>query len=600
MPRSNNEAVTQQHNWSSPRSLAPAYEPTELHNQRTPPKLILDEEASDIDRQSIDSASAVNLEDDENLSDILNSDDERVLRPSSESSQFSQGLGNPGFEEEGTTAPTKEMNKRNKSKLRAQHNSPRLANGSAGSKLSVNNSVEQEERKSSLASSDLSLDAEEKTVFLPVKKDKKKRQQDSEKQRKVKTLLSPSDTGKKVRRSSITPVDKDGETSKQSAAAETKKNKISLTIENSQDRGRRKSISTTDHEVKIVTPRDKYTNGRKNSKAFAFENVTKSDNEGEENANKNRGKGNEELATPDSGRRKSVIADRERSGGDEKKVNERLTVKDTHSNGRRKSLSADTEDAKSSSRNDMKMNESLTIPVTRPRKSLTVDGEAKTASERTTPKGNRKSMSVDEDEAESTSRNRPKINEGSATPANGRRKSTATENTKGKKKKLKAGKETKRKADDSDDLSDLEKEISASPQGFTQLNVIPATPEMQRRKSITSGDKGTKKKKKKRKEKKTTTLKSEDSGQSDDEDVEDKIKEINENTLDPEEAPRKKKKQKNANATRRKSLNPGGTLQDEEINGDFTQSATNLKEDSLTVRLEKKRKKSLIVEDMES
>ena len=587
---SNNEAMTQQYNWSSPRSLAPAYKPTELHNQRNPPKLILDEE-SDIERRSIDSASVVNLDDDENLSDILNSDDEAVLRPSTGSSHIPQGIGNPGYTDEGVTdEPTEKENKSYNGKMQKNSTSPRLANGSARSKLSV------------------SLDAEEKTVFLPVKNDKKNRQKDSAKQKQGK-MLSPSRPERKVRRGSVTPLDEDDMKRKQSAT-ESKKNKNSLTIQTTQDGGRRKSISTTDNEVLIVTPKEKYTKGKKNTKEFTFENGTKTDNEDAENPKKNKAT-NEGLATPDNGRRKSMINDVEDvqcSGKNGTKANDSLTVSAAKVSGRRKSLIADREGIKNSE-NDVKMNERLTTPVSERRKSLTADEKAKPlegngAKEngRSVTVGNRKSaLAMDAEElTEGSGRNPPKINVESTTSVESTW--TAGENTKRKKEKLKRDK--KKKADDPVDLSDLEEATLASPKDDTRLNAIPATLEMKRRNSVRAGDKETKKKKKKRKEKETAKRKSrEDSNQSD-EDVEEQIKQINANSLDPEKTQRKKKKQKNATTTRRRAISPGAMEADEEmneINGDFSrQDAINLKADSLPVRSEKKRKKSLILEDMES
>lgn len=608
LPRCNNEVMTKQHNWS--RSLAPAYKPTELHNHQTPPKLILDDDGSDIDRHSIDSESVVNLENDESFSDILDSDDERMLRPSTGSSRFSQGIGNPGFTE-GSTAPIEEVKKTYSSKTRTKPKSPSLVvNDIAHSELLDNRRIYREGNKGSPASSDLSLDAEEKTVFLPVKEDKKNKKKDSGQQKKGKILLSPSKTEKKVRRTSITPLNEADRTRKQSET-EMKKEKKSLTIESAQDGGRRKSISPRDNEVKIVTPKDKYNKGGKNGMAFTFENQN---NEDAENSNKNRTKKNERLSTPSNGRRKSLIVDVEDGNSSDRngtKMNERLTVSASPVTGRRKSSISAEEDAKSSNRKKITMNERLTTPVSERRKSSIADeGEARTFDGKRT-KGNNTSLVADEDEEpQDSGRNRTKMNEGSTTavPVSENRTAEMETDTKRKKKKLKTEKQTKRKADESEDLSNLEEEIAPSAQGIAQLNVMSATPEMKRRKSTTPGDKETKKKKKKRKEKEANKRKSEDSEQSD-EDVEDKIKEISSNffaceteqakqALDTEEAPRKKKKQKNVTTAKRKSLNPEAMQADEDINEAFTQSA--IKADSLEVRPERKRKKSLILEDIES
>lgn len=64
-------------------------------------RFILDDDGFDFeDRWSIDSGSIVNLGDDENLSDILNSDDERVFWLFSVSLYFLKGIKNLGFIEE--------------------------------------------------------------------------------------------------------------------------------------------------------------------------------------------------------------------------------------------------------------------------------------------------------------------------------------------------------------------------------------------------------------------------------------------------------------------------------------------------------------------
>ena len=128
LPRVDNEGMMLRNNWSSARSLAPAYKPTELHNQRTPPKLVLDDEESDTERRSIDSA-MMKLADDDNLSDILNSDDEKGLRRSSGSSQHFQGIGNPAFiDEEGAKITTEKENESYNSNVRKKTTSSRSAN----------------------------------------------------------------------------------------------------------------------------------------------------------------------------------------------------------------------------------------------------------------------------------------------------------------------------------------------------------------------------------------------------------------------------------------------------------------------------------------
>lgn len=176
--------------------------------QRTPPKLILDDVDSDMDRRSIDSASEMNMEDDDNLSDILNSDDERILRDSSGSSRLFNGIGNPGFIKDNATASARGDNKNEATKYsdknRNKSTSQRLANGYLHSELNIRTS---EERKGSVVSSDLSSNADENTAFLPLKYDKTTKQQPSEKPKKSGNLLSSSNTERKVRRSSISPSD---------------------------------------------------------------------------------------------------------------------------------------------------------------------------------------------------------------------------------------------------------------------------------------------------------------------------------------------------------------------------------------------------------
>ena len=550
------------------------------------------------------------MEDDDNLSDILNSDEERVLRPSG-SSHFPQGIGNYGFINDETTPSIEESNKTVLTKYsenkRSKPNSPKLVDGNTSAKLVVNSS---EERKGSIISSDFSSNAEENTAFFPLKKGKKSKKH-NEKQNRGKKMLSPSNTKNNVRRSSIAPLNEEGSTRKRSAT-ETETTKKSLTLQDAQDGGRRKSIITTDNEVKIVTPKDKYMKEEKKTKAFAFENKTKSDIQDGENSYKSKTKMKDRLVTPVSGRRKSMIpgdGDINSSGKNEVTVNDGLTP--PVSTGRRKSLIVDGEDVKCSGRKKTKMNDILSTPISARRKSLLTDGEETASFDGNKRKANKRTAasatksSLGADEADAKDSGRTKKNEKSAL-----QESTDRESTKRKRKKLKAQKETKRKVDDSDDTSDQEEGISNPPQGFTSLNVIPATPEMQRRKSVTPGDKDAKKKKKKRKDKEKAKRKSEPDSAHSDEDVEDMIKQLTENFVTPETKRRKslvseeterkkKKKQKNGTSTRRKSENVSTMQSDEEINDDVTQIARNVKAESLTVKPEKRRKKSLVLKDME-
>lgn len=601
LPLVDNEGITLRNNWSSARSLAPAYKPTKLHNQRTPPKLVLDDEESAIERRSVDSA-MMKLVDDENLSDILNSDDEKGLRRLSGSSQHFQGIGNPAFiDEEDAKVTAEEDNKSYNNNLRKKATSSRSANGSIRSGLVVDNSVSREERKASLASSDLSVEAEERTVFLPLKNDKTKKK-DSARQKKSKMLLSPSVPKKNNRRLSITPLDEDDMTGNKSKKENTKNNL--LTTENAQDGARRKSVSTPDDEVMIVTPKDRYMEGRRSTKGYAFENSTKPENEVEENENaKVR---NERLSVPDKGRRKSMIDGEEHLQSFGKKGTKRkesLKVPAAQSNGRRKSLIVDREDVRNTGSKDVKASESLIAPVGERRKSLIAsdheDAKTKTSA-KSTREGKRASLAVDEEDIEESGKSRNKKTEEAILFVDEDGKPTEGQKSKRKKKKAKKGKKAKKKVDDLDELSDLEEVISASPKELTHSDGIQPTPEIPQGNSITVQDKETKKKKKKRKQKEPVVTKKPEDSELSDEDVEDKIKEINANTLDPEIGQRKKKKQKNAKGSRKKSLNPTTMPSDDEINGDFRKSGNDVRAESTAIHTEKRRKKpSLTLEDME-
>lgn len=76
------------------------YEFIELYNKWILFIFIFDDLEFDIEKWSIDGEDMVNLVDDENISDILNSDEEWVLRFSSGCLSFFCGLRNVGFWDE--------------------------------------------------------------------------------------------------------------------------------------------------------------------------------------------------------------------------------------------------------------------------------------------------------------------------------------------------------------------------------------------------------------------------------------------------------------------------------------------------------------------
>ena len=533
----------------------PAYKPTELHNQRTPPRLILDDDGSDLeDRRSIDSGSIVNLGDDENLSDILNSDDEGEFRPSSVSLHFSKGIKNPGFIEEMNVDETAcEPNK-----IRRKSQSPSLANGSA--KLSVTRSDVPEDRKESIISSDLSLDAGEQTVFLPVKKAEKKNKK-HEKPKKSKNTLS-ANTEKNLRRGSVTPVNEDNGTRLNSATAEAKIPWKSPTLQVTDGEKRRKSITnTTDIDRKVITPRDTYAKGKKTTKASTSENEKKSvvNDELEVGKTGDSGKGkNGRLITPAS-------------------PNLRKTISSVASAG----------DDQGSDRKQKR------IPVTSP----TAFNERK------------KSIVADVEQRESPRGNAIGLEEISTPPANGHKNSIVADDGKRKKKKRKNEKGKKKKMTvDSDDSPEEAMEIPSD--GITGLNVTDS-PGIQRRPSAVLQEKETKvKKKKKRKDREGKKRKTEDSELSGEEAaVEDKTKHLGVDiaVTDVETKRRKsvvteetqKKKQNEATTARRKSEIPTAKRRDQDTNG-FVHSAKSLRTDSLAVTPDEKRRKSIVIEDIES
>lgn len=552
--------------------------------QRTPPKLILDDVDSDMDRRSIDSASEINMEDDDNLSDILNSDDERILRDSSGSSRLFNGIGNPGFIKDNAIASARGDNKNEATKYsdknRNKSTSQRLANGYLHSELNIRTS---EERKGSVVSSDLSSNADENTAFLPLKYDKTTKQQPSEKPKKSGNLLSSSNTERKVRRSSISPSD---EKANSPRLSETEVKKCS-TLQDVQAPLKLKSAgSVTDYEIRIATPKDKYTKREKNTKAIKQENEIKADDRTTaRNREISTSRIKEKSATSVSARRKSKISADEEVKVSEKteEKNDRLTV--LASQGRRKSVNVDRNNIKSSGKD----NRLVTQDGGRRGSTLTDEGEVVSSGTKIAS-----SLVIDEKKAKGSEKNKttkPESKDG--------------ETTKRKKKKIKRQKDNKKSVEDLDDISDLEEELK----GFTSFNVIPASPEMWRSTSVTTatGDAENKKKKKNRKKKVATKGKNEDSENSD-EDVEDMIKQLNENfvapettrrkSVAPEETERKKKKPKKSKSTRNRPEN-AATQSDEETNGDFTRRARNVQAESLSVKPEKKRKKSIVLEDME-
>ncbi|CAH3023132.1 unnamed protein product, partial [Porites evermanni] len=468
------------------------------------------------------------------------------------SSRLSNGIENPGFINDNATASARGDNKNEATKYsdknRNKPTSQRNANGYLHSELNVRTS---EERKGSVVSSDLSSNADENTAFLPLKYDKTTKQQPSEKPKKSGNLLSSSNTERKVRRSSISPSDEKANSPKLSET-EVNTKKKSSTLQDVRDPDKRKPSSAADYEIRIATPKDKYKKREKNTKAIKQENEIKADDRTTaRNGEISTSRIKEKLATSVSARRKSKI-----SADEEVKVSEKTEEK----------------------------NDQLTVLASQGRRKSVVSSATKIAS----------SLVIDEGKAKGSEKNKttkPESKDG--------------ETTKRKKKKIKRQKDNKKSVEDLDDISDLEEELK----GFTSFNVIPASPEMWRSTSVTTatGDAENKKKKKNRKKKVAIKGKNEDSENSD-EDVEDMIKQLNENfvapettrrkSVAPEETERKKKKPKKSKSTRNRPEN-AVTQSDEETKGDFTRRARNVQAESLSVKPEKKRKKSIVLEDME-
>ena len=535
----------------------PAYKPTELHNQRTPPRLILDDDGSDLeDKRSIDSGSISNLGDDENLSDILNSDDERGFRPSSANSHFSKGIKNPGFIEEINMDETASEPQ----KMRRKSQSPSLANGSA--KLSVNTNAGSEERKASVISSDLSLDAGEQTVFLSAKKEKKIKKQ--EKPKKSKKNLLSANTEKNLRRGSVTPLTEDNEPQLNSAK-EVKSPRKSSTLQVTDGEKRRRSITNaTDNERKVITSRDTYAKGKKTTKVSTLANGTNLVENDELGVGKTgvSGKGkNGRSTTPASPHLRKNIASGEDDEVSERKQKGTTVTSATPFNERRKSA-------------------------------IVADGE----------------------QTESSTGNESRLKELSTPAANGEKNFTAADDGKRKKKKQKNDKEKKKKKKKTVDSEDSSEDAMANiSEDIIGLNVAPASTSTQRRPSAVSQEKETKaKKKKKRKDREGKKRKTEGSELSgEDEAVEDKVKHLDvdiavpdvetkrRKSVVPDETQKKKKKQTEVTTARRKSEIPTARHRDQDTHG-FVHSATSLRVDSLTVTPEEKRRKSIVIEDIES
>jgi len=512
----------------------------------------LDDDGSDLeDRRSIDSGSIVNLGDEENLSDILNSDDERAFRPSNANSHFSKGIKNPGFNEE----INKDETASEQYKMRRKSQSPSLANGSA--KLSVNTSAVQEERKASVISSDLSLDAEEQTVFLPVKKEKKIKKQ--EKPKKSKNILLSANTEKNLRRGSVTPVNEDNGPQLNFAPKEAKIPRKSSTLQVTEGEKRRRSITNaTDNDRNVITPRDTYAKGKKTTKVSTLENGTKSVE-------------NDELG----------VATTEVSG---KGNNGRsITPGSPHTSGG---------DDEVSERKQKRITATSATPLNERRKSA---------------------LAADVEQTESSTGNGSRLKELSTPAVDGQKNSTVADDGKRKKKKQKNDKDKKKKKKTLDSEDSSEETMANISEDVTGLNVAPASPSTQRRPSAVLQEKETKvKKKKKRKDREGRKRKTEDSELSGEEAaVENKTKHLDvdiavpdvetkrRKSVVPDETQKKKKQQTEATTARRKSEIPTARHRDQDTNG-FMHSAKSLRMDSLTVTPEEKRRKSIVIEDIES
>ena len=295
-----------------------------------------------------------NSADDENIGDILNSDEEQVPRRTSESLSL-LALGNPGYEDDDDTVSVEEVHKSGRSKMAG----PTVANGDdhAQLNLSILSSVSQ--RKTPIASSNLSLNsAGEETDFPSTNSNKKpSKQQDSDLQNKGKTLLSPKLKAKNFRKASVTPLDDDN-TKLKEVASRTRKNSSLNTQDAANGERRKSSTSTGDNDVLVITPKDRYTKREKDNKVFTFEyDKTSSNHEAEENSltiNK---------------RRKSKVTEWEHTqtsfAKDEEQARKRLTAPVTRGNGRRKSLLAEREEAQLPDMDGTQLTDNLTVSVSK-------------------------------------------------------------------------------------------------------------------------------------------------------------------------------------------------------------------------------------------
>lgn len=535
----------------------PAYEPTELHNQRTPPRLILDDDDSDIeDKRITDSGSMSNLDDD-TLSDILNSDDERVIRPSHSSPPYSPGITNPAFiENEEATENSSPVFHR---KPGGNSKSPTPAERNA--KLSVNAINVNEQRESSIASSDLSLDASEDTVFLPAK-DKKQ-----EKQKKVKNFLSPSNGVKNSKRSSIIPVGED-EGIRKGSAREVKSTNKSKMEQNLNENSGKPPPAFLNNERRLVTPKDTYSKGKKATMASTLGGSRHSPRA-------------EEIGISDA-----------ESSGKEKMKGSRLSATPTAKKKNSVSVAAITGVKEDSEESVTKIRVKPTTPLNERRKSTAEParfGESRPEVARAT---------MDEPVTE-------KVTEDKNTAATEKKK-------KKKKKKEKAEKETKTKVIDSDDSS-KEQKANSILDLKDGLTVAIGTSEEQSDRCVASQNNETKtKKKKKRKEKERKKRKSENPEPSSDEESQCKSQDFSSDITAvtttsqrtpaiQDETKSKKKMKKEVTKERRKTEIPEERPATERKNGSFVRSTNNFKGDSLnTVGPERRRTKSICIEDMES
>lgn len=518
-----------------------------------------------------------NSADDENIGDILNTDEEQVLRRTSGSLSL-LALGNPGYEDEDDTVSVKEVNKSGRSKMAG----PKVANGDDHAQLNLSalNSVSQ--RKAPIASSNLSLNAPgEKTDFPPTKSNKKpSKQQDSDLQNKGKTLLSPKLKARNFRKASVTPLDDDN-TKLKEVASKTRKNSALNSQDATNGERRKSSMSASDNDVLVITSKDKDTK-REKDKVFTFEYKTSSNHEAGENSlginERRKSKANEwdhtqtsfakdeeqarkRLTAPvaqGNGRRKSLFAERDEAqlpDMEGTQFTENLTVSVSKAKGRRTSTTADKGNIRIN--HSEKMGESLIAPKLERRTSLRAGEEIKTSDENGTKADTRFDVEdtagtplvSEEEEDQRTTKSRRKTKE-EVSPI----RDTENRMSKAKRKKKKTNKKNKKKADNCDGLSDMEKAVLTDSEEFTRTVEIPARAEENPVASTDLEGKDSKKKKKNKKGKKTISQRKWQESEESGDDNEEKIEEINANTTEPEKRTRKKR-QKNATTTRKLSVN---------------------------------------------